>query len=336
MNTRSGLAGRRGLRHWLAVALGFTVSAACLYAVFVSINVEKTVSAISRADHRWLVAAAVSQVFILVLRALRWRFLFREAVGFGDLFWSQAVGYLASNILPLRVGDLVRFGWLFARRKVPSAEIAFTVLFERFLDVFTLLTLGAAGLALVGPNFVPGTSFLGPVLLILGSGIGAVWALSRLPQWSIFDRIPVTLQRQFREASRCVSSLVSWRGVLLLLLTVLCAAASVAYSWLVIRSLVPDAGVRVAVIVTAAVMVAIAIPAAPGAIGTFHLAASITLTSVFGYPPETAVVISVLLHAVQYIGGSVIGLLGIGLWPGPAFREALLTARHQYAARSNV
>lgn len=335
MSDQSVEGGRTERKRWLAIAVAFSISAASLIALFASVDLDQTVSAIARAEHSWLIGAAAVQVAILLLRALRWRFLFREAVRFGDLFWSQAVGYLASNVLPLRVGDLVRFGWLFARKRAPAAEIAFTIIFERFLDVLTLFALGALALAAVGSQLFPGVSLITPAMIALGGGLAGVVVMSTLPRWPLYNRLAPAMQRWVVEIAHCVISMMSWRGVMLSLLTLLCAAASVAYAWLVIRSLAPDASLLDATIATAAVMVAMAIPAAPGSIGTFHLAASVALTTMSGYPAETAIVISVLLHAIQYLGGSAIGLAGVGMWPGPALREAVSLARSQYAARSS-
>jgi uncharacterized protein (TIRG00374 family) len=334
MSAPSAAAPPATLRHRLALALGVAVSATCLWVLFRSLDAEQTLSALARADADWLVAAMSMQVAILLLRALRWRYLFRKAVRFADLFWSQAVGYLASNVLPLRLGDLVRFGWLFARKRAPASEIAFTIVFERFLDVLTLLVLGACGMAILGTRASNGDVLIVPAILAVAAGLFAVAMATALPRWRLYSRLPAALQRGIVEVAHCVKSMLSWRGAGLMLLTGLCAVASVAYAWLVMRSLAPDASWRDALIATAAVMVAMAIPAAPGSIGTFHLAASVALTATGGYPAETAVAISVVLHAIQYLGGSVIGLLGVGMWPARAFREAVLLARGQYASRS--
>ena len=42
------------------------------------------------------------------LRAMRWSFLFNIPIGINDLYKSQLVGYMGNNILPLRLGELLK------------------------------------------------------------------------------------------------------------------------------------------------------------------------------------------------------------------------------------
>ena len=109
-----------------------------------------------RADLLVLAAYSVPAYLAgLYLRALRWRHLTDavQPIDTGPLFRATAVGFMVNNLVPLRVGEVVR-AWMLAREVGASgAAILGTVLLERVIDAavvcsLALLVLGSqAGLA---------------------------------------------------------------------------------------------------------------------------------------------------------------------------------------------
>ena len=71
------------------------------------------------AEANWPLLLALSipaYVLVIYLRALRWKHLAApiRSYGVGELFRATAVGFMANNIFPLRMGEVIR-SWYLSR-----------------------------------------------------------------------------------------------------------------------------------------------------------------------------------------------------------------------------
>ncbi len=76
-----------------------------------------------------------------VLRSFRLQALLSQHVGFGSLFSINAVGFLAINVVPLRLGEFVRPYLLLEKHQVPFGGSLAAVFLERLCDVVALATM---------------------------------------------------------------------------------------------------------------------------------------------------------------------------------------------------
>jgi uncharacterized protein (TIRG00374 family) len=98
----------------LRALVGGAISVAALWFVLGGTDLAKTADVLSRADLRWIAAAAVFMALDLAFRALRWQRLLRPiaSVRYPPMLGYLLIGYLANNILPARLGELVRSHYL--------------------------------------------------------------------------------------------------------------------------------------------------------------------------------------------------------------------------------
>src|SRR4051794_39805063 len=91
----------------------------------------------------WLASAFFVNWMALVFRTIRWRVLLGgpEPPRFYPTFFANTTGYMLSTVLPIRAGDVARPALLTRRTNVRFAEALGTVLTERILDLFSILTL---------------------------------------------------------------------------------------------------------------------------------------------------------------------------------------------------
>ena len=87
----------------------------------------------------WGVLLGISVPAYLVavwLRALRWRHLTDaiQPMPRAALFRAVAVGFMANNMFPLRIGELVRVGYLARETRAPTAAVLATVVLERVIE----------------------------------------------------------------------------------------------------------------------------------------------------------------------------------------------------------
>lgn len=300
----------------IRAVVGIAISAVALWLVVRSVDVGATVDALSRADIRWVVFAAVLSTADLAFRGLRWQRLIRpiKEIAFLRMWGYLAIGYAANNILPARLGELVRSHYLGDREGISRASALGTVVVERVVDLVAVVAIASVALlilsvrgVLVSAVFV-GAAVAGLFLAILAIGIVA----HRLPG---IDRLAALVERwpAIRELGR---SLQGGLGVVgrprTLVETLLTSVAAWACSILAIAALSQALGAPLSIgqaaLMTSGIALAGAIPAAPSNIGTFEAAAVVVGTTI-GLSGETALAIGLLSHGVILLITSVAGLI---------------------------
>lgn len=111
-----------------------------MYLAFRNIDVKNLI-AIYRQTNSWylipLVFLLISEVFV---RGIRWKLLLdsSQRIKVTDAFKLEAIGLAFNNILPLRLGEIIR-GVLCARKlKISMITVFSTILVERIMDTVTL------------------------------------------------------------------------------------------------------------------------------------------------------------------------------------------------------
>src|SRR5687767_1368710 len=98
---------------------------------------------IRSADGGLLLLAFMLFLPMMVVRAIRWRYLLLPVgpARFSTALRTTMIGFAASNILPARVGEILR-PYLLAREERLNATSAFaTIVLERVLDMLAVLML---------------------------------------------------------------------------------------------------------------------------------------------------------------------------------------------------
>ncbi len=133
---------------------GFWIGAfgsASFLAVFVVffVDFDTIGEVLSDANYAYVAPSLVFYFVAVWFRSARWKFLLRPLIGKPQksIYSVVVVGYMANNLIPVRIGEIVRSYYLSLRESC-SAPAAFgTVVVERATDVLALLFfLAAAGL----------------------------------------------------------------------------------------------------------------------------------------------------------------------------------------------
>jgi uncharacterized protein (TIRG00374 family) len=283
---------------------------------------------IARAD--WLMLFGISipcYPLMIYFRALRWRHLTDpiQTIETAALARAVAVGFMANNIFPLRLGEVVR-SWYLARETGASATALFgTVILERVIDTVSLIVLvliviagwggGSEGELAEGalwllPVALLPIAFLGVLRAAPDRVVGIVSALLR----PFPPRIAAFAERMLRRFGEGLGALSGGRHLVwiavhsAIIWFVLCAIPIVAAFFSLGIDVGPPLQVLGAAWTTlAAVGVAVALPSAPGFFGIFHSACKFALLR-FGVEPETALAAGTLIHGVMWLT-----LTGLGL-----------------------
>ena len=134
---------RRPLRDpWLW--FGVAITAATLALAVRGVEFRALLHDLSRANLTLLVGVSVPiHLLTLWVRALRWRHLTNAvcATSRGALFRATAVGALANNVFPLRIGEVVRAFHLARETSAGTAALFGTVVLERGIDGIAVVAL---------------------------------------------------------------------------------------------------------------------------------------------------------------------------------------------------
>lgn len=216
------------------------------------------------------------------------------------------VGY--NNILPAKAGDAMKVVFLTRKTGMSLLDVSSIILWERLLDVLSLLCVALLAYTLLGT----GQRLLLPVLLVLGGG-GLFFCLRCWSAWfhaayaRFFPGRMATLCSRLHEQIIDKISLPRvLRGFVLSLGTWSCYFASFVISLRLVAGLPLD-GVQM-LTVFAVTCLGMAIPSSPGGLGVFEGAMVLSL-SWFGVEQSAALGIALYTHALHFLPAALAALL---------------------------
>jgi uncharacterized protein (TIRG00374 family) len=302
--------------------LGVAISVVSLYLVIRQVDLGAVGRVLGSAAPGWVAGVTACIAIDVVCRTVRWQGLLApiQRVRFVPVLGYLLVGYLANNVLPARLGELVRSHYLGDRENMSRATTLGTIVVERVVDTAVLVAIASAAILLLHVRGVVASAVLVGLgitgLLIVG--LAAALVAHRLPyadravaaveRWPTVISLAGRLRGGLAVAGRprTVAVAVGWSVVAWSATVVGFAAAGHAV------------GVELtwgqAALLAAGVSLATAIPAGPGYLGTFELAA-VQIAAVFGVGADPAVALAVLVHAVILVltsAGGAVALLLLG------------------------
>lgn len=150
--------------------VGIGISVVLLVLFLVTVDIGQMLEALAEANYVYVVPAMALYIVAVIFRTLRWQVLLRHMrfISIRRLFPVVTIGYMANNLLPMRLGELVRSYYVGERENISKASALMTIFVERVLDALTLLFFIAA-IAL----FVP----LAGLAEAFGDSWGIAWPL---------------------------------------------------------------------------------------------------------------------------------------------------------------
>jgi glycosyltransferase 2 family protein len=292
---------RRGF--WLRTVVGISISVIALWLVFRDVDLASAIEILRTADPLWVAVMLVAMVADIAVRVLRWRVILEPVARVPYLRTGGylTVGYAANNVLPARLGELVRAHYVGDREGVSRASALGTIVVERVIDFAAVVAIAAGSLLILGIRGDVGSAVLIGIVVALGLVAGLVFAVvgHRLPgaawverQASRFPRI-LDLAATFRAGLRVAGrprTLVP--AVLLTFLAWSITTVSFAAGG---QALGIELTISQAAFLAAGVSLVTAIPSGPGFVGTWELAA-VRILALYGIGGDTAFAFALLVH----------------------------------------
>ena len=302
------------IRLWIGIA----ISAFFLILLFRKIDFDKLVAAFSVMDYRYIPPALAFTFVSYYLRAVRWKFLLLpiKRTRLSNLFPATLIGYMANNLLPARLGELVRAYSLGRKEGIGSSAVFASLVVDRLCDGFTVLALLLitfftirlpAGTEHIQRGLVTG----GYVTFALYLAVLAFLALlKKRTDWTVrlvamvvspmsatcSDKV-TTQMRSFISGIRIPKGALGITAVIVSSLFIWASAI-----WpvdLVLRSFGTPLPVTACMFIMVFLVFAVMVPASPGYVGTYHFAC-VTALSAFQIGSEKALSIALVIHGLSF------------------------------------
>jgi uncharacterized protein (TIRG00374 family) len=241
------------------------------------------------------------------LRSLRWHYLLKpvKSLSANQLFPVVVIGYMANDVLPARIGELVRAYVLGEREGVSKSATLGTILAERVFDgLIMLLFMGVVSLLVPFDGFlqqiirIAGAVFVGAMIVIL------VVASSRrltLQVLNVFLKLAPQSMRPRLE--RIANAFIEGFAAMQSFRTILVVFALSVLAWLFEAGMYYVLGMSfdlrlpfyVMVLTTAVANLGTMVPSSPGYVGVFEWLCVTTL-GLFGVAQAAAFSYTIVLH----------------------------------------
>ena len=301
-------------RSRVLIALGgLVLSGFFLWLAVKDTDADAVRAALGEAEVELVVLASLIFMCGYLLQAMRWRKIAGTPQVGIRRFYEMVLGGLAcNNVLPIRIGEVLRAGWLSREAPMPGGRALGSVALDRVCDVIALAALLAIGLqAVPTPEWLQ-RMVIGAVVLVVVIVVVLVFA-------RVYTRSQDRARRERGRIRRIVRDTIDFlgepigrhRAAVWLALTFAAWSIGTFAVYLVARSVSVELDPLEAVFVTSALSLGVAIPSSPGYIGTYQWIA-VSALGLLDVPPSQALAFSILMHASWFVpttlvGGAVIG-----------------------------
>jgi len=329
--------------------IGVIISIIALAIAFRDIDLGQVWAAMTRVNY-WLVAASLLPLLLFViLRAYRWRLLFypKQGLRIRNLIAVINMGYMLSNILPARLGDVARAYLIGDTEEVSRTTALSTIVAERVLDAlfavigfFVVLPFAQIPDWMIRSGLVVGAAVLAAIVLFVVLVRRREWTLGLLdrilralhwPDAEAMDRFWGRLAERthLRFLARLpwadrprlagiAGSLIDGLGGIttlrlgppLLLWSAVIWADIAVYYWVVLLAFDRSQPFVAGLAVSSVTALGMTVPSSPGYLGVFEALTRETM-GLFGMGPEIALSYALVAHAIVYVVFTLLGLAGM-------------------------
>lgn len=280
-----------------------------LYYAFSRIELSQFILILKSIKFLLVIIASLSFIVSINLLALRWHVILRYSkdIPFSTQIKGHFIGYFGNNVFPLRLGEFMRSFFVAKRHDMKFIEVFGTAALERFIDIITItllfLVLILSGVLSLESSFAKFVILIG---IIIATSI-TVYSLLKV------EKIPFLTQKMIHHIKLFLKGIKNLRGfrnvTLVIVVTMLIWISFGLRFLLVLMAFNIKAGVILIILMLVATVIGLSVPAAPGAIGTYHVAVIVALHNVAGYDLTLAQSVAVILHLSSYIPSTLLGFL---------------------------
>jgi len=315
------------------IILGILISVVLIYLSVRGINLQDVLNDLKKIQLSYVILFILLMIFMQYLRSYRWGVILQpmEKIDQVSLFSITSVGFLAIAAIPARIGELARPYLISKRSSIKMSSALGTIVIERILDSFTVLTIATVVLFIDMPFDLPSwmvksciifsllalSLFCFILFLILRREAALKFIniiLNRLPG-KLANKIDVAIHH-FIDGLQIVTNIKLFSY--LLFLSVIIWLVDVLAIYILLLAFGFTLPVMASFVLMVILIVGIAIPAAPGFVGNWHYACVFAL-GLFGLAKADALSFAVVHN---FLSMAIVLVLGVGFLPFNRFSIA--------------
>lgn len=302
--------------------IGVLISALFLYLAFRKVDLDELRTAFEAAKYHYMIPAMLMLLLSLFLRTIRWKYLLQPVkdISIKSLYAAVMIGFMANNLLPARLGEIVRAYAIGEKEKVSKSASLATIVVERIFDGFTILFFLAIILIFYSfsfPAWLKKAAYITLAFYVLAL---LFLVLLKLKTETVL-KIAKTMLRPFsdrfkRPFLKLLNSFITGLQSLQSFKNVALSSFLSLLIWLphifIIHIILVSLGIELPVFASTVLLVALAIgvmvPSAPGFIGTIQFVC-VTVLSLFAVSRSQSLSFSVIYHVTIFLPVTIIGLI---------------------------
>jgi uncharacterized protein (TIRG00374 family) len=304
-------------KHFVKILIGCLISVVLIYLTFRNIDFGKLILAIKDTKYYLLPITAALCGLTYVARSIRYYFIILpvKKTRLFENFPYTILGFFMNNIIPLRIGEVIRAKVTGERLGIPRSTTLATIVVERLMDIIVyVLFFFLIMNTLPFPPLVKKSFFICAVLFGIMLVVLFIISLHNAKALSVLSKFPLPLKLK----TFILSLFDKFVGGLAILKSKKDFIISFLFSFLVwalesaaLTIAAYACGVEISLLggIFTIIIIGIAgiIPTAPGFLGAYEAAGLLALTSL-GIADENAALACILImHAIQLIVNFTLG-----------------------------
>jgi len=300
----------------LGQVVGIAVGVAALYFSVKNVNSAELKASFDALRWIYIVPIIVLNFGVVALKALRWRYMLRPVkdIEFFTIFKAITIGFMANNILPARLGEVLRIHILGKDADISRVSTTASLVSDKILEAISLLFLAALLVIFSGvPHWLHYALTVTLLITVIAYTLAAIYSGRDINnKFMVKFQCGIKGLRHWKMFSMGLFvSFISW-----FLQLVMIYLTQEAYG-----VQLPFWGTFLVII---AVNMAIAVPGTPAHVGTFEFAC-ILAYAFFGVDKSLGLLIGATYHIVQVIPITIVGGIIMLVDQASSFRTAALT-----------
>lgn len=304
-------------------AVGLALTVFLLWLTFRKTQWGEVWTVLREADVPLVVLSVIVVTLVFPLRALRWRPILHTVapkLPFGVVWRPTAIGMMANNVLPARMGELVRAYMLSRETTVPFSAGFASLVVDRAFDGAIIVMLMLA--AMLDPSFPAGQSasnYIGSGVAMLVLVVAALYAVVFFPDRLIglFELVARRVAPRFEERGRVMlRSFAEGLSVLrhpgrfaaVFLWALALWLVNALSFWIMFLAFDMDLPFAAALFIQALIVLGVALPSTPGFFGVWEFSAVVGL-KLYGVSDTQAAAWAIGFHVL-----SLVPITGIGIY----------------------
>lgn len=296
--------------------VGLCISGIFLYFAVKNVNFDEFMKYVHQLNLFYIIPALLPGLIAYLVRAWRWNY-FLSSVGrfrVKGLLSATMIGFMANNILPARVGELIRALVLSKKESISFISVLSSLIAERVMDGFTISIIALFAIYTLPVNekikFAGAVFFLIFLTLLIVMFIFINSKSINKKLFGIFpERISVKINKYLNKIMSGLEGLNRFKnsGIIFTSAFVIWFLSSLYFYFMGLALDIPlpfSASFSIFISVALGVI----IPSSPGFIGVYHFFCQ-KAVEMYGIDASRAFAYAVVTHFVQFIAVTVLGFL---------------------------